>query len=227
MKKIFLFAAAAVAAMTINAKVIDFANVASESDYTISAAGVTKNSGSTDAKIMYDLAKENALEVVFPSFGVSFSQKAQTSDKSKYFTVAFGDYVEVGGKGFVLTVEELKAGDKIKFLVANKSDKGEGTFSAVENLSGADVALPKKGATTGDENGYTWVAAEFTATAAGDVKVSEIMYGFRIKAIAINEELPQGIDEIEAAPKAEKFFENGQLVIIKNGVKYNALGAQL
>ena len=27
--------------------------------------------------------------------------------------------------------------------------------------------------------------------------------------------------------KAVKFFENGQLVIIKNGVKYNALGAQL
>ena len=26
---------------------------------------------------------------------------------------------------------------------------------------------------------------------------------------------------------SKKFFENGQLVIIKNGVKYNALGAQL
>jgi hypothetical protein len=37
----------------------------------------------------------------------------------------------------------------------------------------------------------------------------------------------QAIENVESAEKAVKYFENGQLVIIKNGVKYNALGAQL
>ena len=35
------------------------------------------------------------------------------------------------------------------------------------------------------------------------------------------------ISNTEVENKAVKFFKNGQLVIIKNGVKYNALGAQL
>ena len=34
-------------------------------------------------------------------------------------------------------------------------------------------------------------------------------------------------ENVKDAVKAVKSFENGQLVIIKNGVKYNALGAQL
>ena len=35
------------------------------------------------------------------------------------------------------------------------------------------------------------------------------------------------IDNTAVESKAVKFFENGQLVIIKNGVKYNALGAEI
>ena len=41
------------------------------------------------------------------------------------------------------------------------------------------------------------------------------------------EEPSQGIDNTVNEAKTVKFFENGQLVILKNGVKYNALGAQL
>ncbi len=41
------------------------------------------------------------------------------------------------------------------------------------------------------------------------------------------EEEGQGIENTEIAPKAVKFFENGQLIILKNGVRYNAIGAQL
>jgi hypothetical protein len=37
----------------------------------------------------------------------------------------------------------------------------------------------------------------------------------------------EGIEHTNAAVKATKTFENGQLVIIKNGVRYNALGVQL
>ena len=37
-------------------------------------------------------------------------------------------------------------------------------------------------------------------------------------------ENPQGIDNTTIAPQAIKLIENGQIVIIKNGVKYNVLG---
>jgi hypothetical protein len=40
-------------------------------------------------------------------------------------------------------------------------------------------------------------------------------------------DFPSDISNTAAESKAVKFIENGQLVIIKNGVKYNALGAQL
>ena len=226
MKKFFLFAAAIAATMTVNAEVRDFTAIASESDYTISAAGVSKNSGSTDTKIMYDLTAGNDLTVVFADLNATFSQKAQTSDKSKYFTVAFNDYVEVGGKGFELLLENVTVGDKVVFLVANKSDKGDGSFEAVEGLNGSAVVLPKKdkSAAGADEFGYTWVSAEFTATAT-DVKVTETMYGFRIKSVTIG--AGQGFEGVNASVKAQKVFENGQLVIIKNGRRFNALGAEL
>ena len=38
-------------------------------------------------------------------------------------------------------------------------------------------------------------------------------------------EIPTGLNDIEDGEKAVKFIENGQLFIIKNGVKYNAQGA--
>ena len=56
-----------------------------------------------------------------------------------------------------------------------------------------------------------------------------------LKQIMLNEGIaevilpgsPSGIEEIEAGAKAVKKVENGQLVIIKNGVKYNALGTEI
>ncbi len=51
---------------------------------------------------------------------------------------------------------------------------------------------------------------------------------FNVTEIAlVMEEETTAISNTAVESKAVKFFENGQLVIIKNGVKYNALGAQL
>ena len=45
--------------------------------------------------------------------------------------------------------------------------------------------------------------------------------------IAPNEPVATSISNTEASSKAQKLIENGQIVIIKNGVKYNVLGACL
>lgn len=50
---------------------------------------------------------------------------------------------------------------------------------------------------------------------------------FNVTEIVLVGDSPSDISNTAAESKAVKFFENGQLVIIKNGVKYNALGAQL
>ena len=63
---------------------------------------------------------------------------------------------------------------------------------------------------------------EYTATAA-DLTISAPSARIRKITTPGGE---QGISNVDAAEKAVKTFENGQLVIIKNGVKYNALGAK-
>ena len=50
---------------------------------------------------------------------------------------------------------------------------------------------------------------------------------FNVTDIVLVGNFPSDISNTEVESKAVKFFENGQLVIIKNGVKYNALGVQL
>ena len=50
---------------------------------------------------------------------------------------------------------------------------------------------------------------------------------FNVTDIVLVGDFTTAISNTAVESKAVKFFENGQLVIIKNGVKYNALGAQL
>ena len=50
---------------------------------------------------------------------------------------------------------------------------------------------------------------------------------FNVTDIVLVGDFLSDISNTEVESKSVKFFENGQLVIIKNGVKYNALGAQL
>ena len=50
---------------------------------------------------------------------------------------------------------------------------------------------------------------------------------FNVTDIVLVGDFPTAIDNTAVESKSVKFVENGQLVIIKNGVKYNALGAQL
>ena len=50
---------------------------------------------------------------------------------------------------------------------------------------------------------------------------------FNVTDIVLVGDFPTAISNTAVESKSVKFIENGQLVIIKNGVKYNALGTQL
>ena len=108
------------------------------------------------------------------------------------------------------------------------------TYAATENgeVSGWTVALP------GEDVELTFAPAEgyivMNCTVNG-VEIHQSAPGAAItftmpeEAVTVNAVfvLPTDIDNTEEAVKTVKFFENGQLMIMKNGVKYNAQGARV
>lgn len=233
MKKIFLFAAAAIAALTVNAKVIDFAAVGTTiGEWTVSEATLnTTESDESKGKYVYDIKGGIASDAYINAEPNVVFQIKNGSDKAKAFVVYPGKCYEFGGKNGILILKGTSAGDAIKLTAAAKggtaANFADATAAFPKNAYAlsTDLTLPAKqaGAEGADEQGYIWKVLEFESL-GGDVEIKEFAAGYRIKAIQIG--AAQGIDNVEAV-KAEKFYRDGQLIIRKNGVEYNALGAKL
>lgn len=228
MKKLFLIVASFATLSVLNAQQhLDFTTLTSESDWIVNDA--TKNSTSTDKKLVYDVAA-NTPAVVMPACNenIEFSYE-NTSAKEKAFTIALGDYFEFAGKNGVLTLYGVQVGTSIKIYVAGKSDKGASSFvDPAEEPRFPEGATPVSTDLTApakNSNGYTYVTLEYTATSS-EVKIKEFAYGYRIQWIEATFET-SALANTEASVKAVKTIENGQLVIIKNGVRYNLLGAEI
>ena len=230
MKKFFLFAAAVVAAMTVNAKVVDLTAVGTTIDaWTITDATLNAdNSDEAAGKYVYDIkAGVPSQSYVTAEPNVVF-QIQNGSDKAKAFVVYPGKCYEYGGKNGLLILKGTQAGDKIVLTVAAKGSTaanfaGDG-FPVNASAVSADLTLPAKGSEGADEQGYVWKTLEFISL-GGEVQIKEFAGGYRISAIQIG--AGQGVENAKVGEKAVKVFENGQLVIIKNGVRYSALGVQL
>lgn len=118
-----------------------------------------------------------------------------------------GAYVEVG----------LNAGDvlKVKFGNVGADVKINGV-----TVAKADLATPYE--YTATEQGYVRIET----TSSSTVVLKQIMINEDIANVVLPEPIATSINNVEAA-KAIKVIENGQIVIIKNGVRYNAVGAKL
>ena len=230
MKKFFLFAAAVAAAMTVNAKVISFADIVYNSSADSAVLGF-------NAAFVYDnINIKGAANSAGDSYLVEVYQTEATTewdvtvlelkaDNQVYFTFkdandnklvmkAYKEYVQPNGKAACMVITGLNNGDKVKITLKkalNKETLIEGATVESDMLNATEVEL---------------------TAAAEEIRVySKSVDGKSdAKWQVISVEVPdgaQGIENVNNAVKAEKFFENGQLVIIKNGVRYNALGAQL
>ncbi len=235
MKKLLVMATALVAALTVNAATYDLSTITAESGWTVSSE-LTKNSTSTEAKIILDVPASSTGDAVaytaIPSqltndIVFSFST---AKEKQKAMTLLLGSGFEFGGKNGIIKLT-VKAGDKIRLVVASKGTTSANFVdptlaypkNAVAVTAAADLVLPAKstGAEGADEQGYIWKTIEYQATSTS-VEIKEFDGGYRIKSITIGSSTAVENAALEA--KAVKSFENGQLVILKNGVKYNALG---
>ena len=231
MKKFFLFAAAAIAALTVNAKVIDLSAIGTTiGEWTVSEATLnTTESDESKGKYVYDIKGGIASDSYINAEPNVVFQIKNGSDKAKAFVVYPGKCYEFGGKNGILILKGTSAGDAIKLTAAAKGSTAAnfadaaGAYPKQAVAISTDLTLPAKGSEGADEDGYVWKVLEYQSL-GGDVEIKEFDGGYRIKAIQIG--AAQGINNVEAA-KVEKFYRDGQLIIRKNGVEYNALGAKL
>ena len=108
-------------------------------------------------------------------------------------------------------------------------------YEAAENgeVSGWTVAYPGEEVivTPTPAEGYKTYSLTYNGVALHDDGVGYVTFIMPAEAVQVaaqfETEYPTAIDNTEEAVKTVKFFENGQLMIEKNGVKYNAQGARL
>ena len=172
-----------------------------------------------------------------PNIEFSYKNSSEKTAFKVYYNAEGKDgngKIQMDGNQRDITFTNVTPGAKIKLTVASKGDtgahfvdgeKGTAFTGCVANnpaAPGIGEALPGKTA----EDGTRY---EIAVTAvAPTVIIRETVGGYVLYAIEIGGSgNNEAIDNVEAGVKTVKTFENGQLVIIKNGVKYNALGAAL
>ncbi len=230
MKKIFLFAAAIVAAMTVNAKVVTFAEIVDNTaadaakaafdagfEYeNIETAGVANSAG--DAYLVEIKQVDATAEWGVTTLNLKDEDQVyfefKDSNAGKLVMKAYKEYVQPNGKAACLVITDLNAGDVVKITLKkalNKESLIEGATVTTHNFDTDVVEL-------------TAAASEirvYSKNEAGDKDA---------KWQIVSVEVPGGqsaVENVNATVKSVKTIENGQVVIIKNGVKYNVLGAEV
>ena len=240
MKKFFLFAAAVATALTVNAQnVVVLNEVANYIDfqalYEADPTLVDKIPTSTNpvelpnGSILLGFQKSDGSEAANTwNTKAAYNTTCPTPEwdgvdsltVGTMFRAASGSTIHLG------EFETAEAGKLVVYFQPNgDSDRG----ISVTILNNDPIEVAESGVKIdGIRPAY---AAEFDLPAgtydAGDVVIKLINNTSNIFGVRIEKLGAQGVENVENGVKAEKFFENGQLVIIKNGVKYNALGAQL
>lgn len=231
MKKFFLFAAAAIAALTVSAQTIDFPEIIASADFgatrTFSNGSVSLvvNNGNTKFAVDANKAKFGTVDSFVQDSLRLKTGGASGSKSSMILNVPSDGKVSFHARTGSATTARILALSQngMEIMSANLID-ADAVETTIEGDEGPETVkiFPvyscnvKAGAI---ELSYGQLG---TGSTAEDAKAG----GINIYAI-IFEGASQGVENAAAAVKAEKFYRNGQLIIRKNGVEYNALGAQL
>lgn len=242
MKKIFLFAAAVVAAMTINAQEINVVNLADAANYidfqalSVSDPAMTQHTvTSTDP---YELANGTKLVGFQKSDGSEAENKWNVKENynttlpsgvegidslvvGTMFRAASGTTIQLGA--FKTSAE---GGLAVFYQPNGDSERGVeitvyGEVVEGENLTGSGVKVD------GVRPGYVGIimlpAGSYDA---GDVVIKLVTNTSNIFGVAIEKLADDtAVDAINATVKAKKVVRNGQVLIERNGVAYTVLGS--
>ena len=119
-----------------------------------------------------------------------------------------------------VTENDLVAGNSTTATEGVATTNGDYTNMILNNIGGKIGFYFANGQTVAANRAYLHIATTLAPDAVGGARMAMLFAG------SIT-----GVDNVEAAAEAKakegKFIENGKLVIVKNGVKYNAAGAKL
>ena len=241
MKKFFLFVAA-IAALTVNAQnVVVLSEVANYIDFqALSESDAAMTSSVVTSTAPYELANGSKLVGFQKSDGSEAENKWNVKDSynttmptptwdgvdslkaGTMFRAASGTTIELG------EFKTKAAGKLVVYYQPNgDSERGVEVYVYGELVEGTN--LTGSGAKIdGIRPAY---AGEIELAAgsydAGDVVIKLVVNTSNIFGVRIDQIQGAGVDNVFEGAKTIKTFENGQLVIIKNGVRYNALGTRL
>ena len=214
MKKIFTFAVAVCAAMALNAETYNFGGITADQITTDGTIGTYVMDGDTIPSISTKADVDiNCTISTMPNLVIDYKN---SGDKKNILKFA-ADYMQTDGKNFILTFSNVTVGSNIELLVSAKGGTAS-VFTAFEgcvSATGADYSVVKK------ETLAEYETITFMATAS-TVRIKETAGGYRIISAQVDGKT--AVENAFVAPKATKIMENGQLIIVRDGVKYNALG---
>ena len=216
MKKLFFFAAAICAAVSMNAETYNFGGITADQITTDGTIGTYVMDGDTIPSVSQPADVDiNCTISTLPNLVINYTQ---STGKSKDNILKFAaDYMQTDGKNVILTFSNVAVGSNIELLVSAKGSTAS-VFTAFEgcvSATGADYTVAKK-ATLAEYETITFMAT------ASTVRIKETAGGYRIISAKVGG--TEAVENAFVAPKATKMMVDGQMVIVRDGVKYNALG---
>lgn len=225
MKKIFFLAAAMLAAVTINAQRIEFTEAIAVADF-----GTTRVFSDGELELeATNVAGKMAVEEHAAKFGTS--QADMWTSTFRFKTGGASSVVEGKELGLILYVPSAGI---VKLYARTASGAAERAIimtqdgNEVLNHAYLDAQAVKDGnntifpVITSDKVAAGEINIEFGKVPEGGAGSNG---GVNIYAIEFIADPETAISNTTVAAKATKIMENGQLVILRDGVKYNALGA--
>lgn len=225
MKKIFFLAAAMLAAVTVSAQRIEFTEVIATGDF-----GTSRTFSNGDVELTIDNRYgKMQVDANKTKFGTSTADMWQSTNRLK--TGGMSSVTE--GKELGMTLYVPSAG---VVKVYARSGSSSATRAIVLIQDGVEVLnhafSDAEGVSEGDVTLFPIFTSEKVAEGEIDIQFGKVpegesgnggMYIYAIEFVSDG----QGIQDAMVAPKAKKVMENGQMLIVRDGVKYNALGTMV
>lgn len=227
MKKIFFLAAAMMAAVVANAQRIEFTEVIAAADF-----GNTRVFANGELELeATNVAGKMSVDANKTKFGTSSADMWQSDFRLK--TGGASSVVE--GKEMGLTLYVPSAG-VVKIYARTASGAAERAIIMTQDDNEVlnHAFLDAEAVVDGDITIYPIYTSEKVAAGEINIEFGKVPEGgagsnggVNIYAIEFIADPAQAVSNTTVAAKATKIMENGQLVIIRDGVKYNALGAAI
>ena len=231
MKKFFFFAAAALAAMTVNAQTLIF-----DAD-TVKTAGSWSNGHTWEVGESFEVKLVDTKGKFQIDANNAYFGTAENHVKLQSRLKTGGKTAESGENSIEITM--YKSG---KLNIAARTGSNSATDrniiikqngnTLLDHVLLESEAIEVEGLDSKEPTKLTKIYPILSCdVTAGTVIISYPVNAINIYAIALGDievtPASQGINNTNAAVKVEKFYRDGQLIIRKNGVEYNALGARL